>query len=230
MQKAKISFAILLGLFCSWSNQAWAGFVEVQPADWRFYEEFLVDVQPFGEDFEGLGFGDFVFPYPAGETWTYAPQVVPGVSTVTTSRIDIITDDSAPNLFSYTALYTGTALAHVSGDYPHGRALAGVGLNLFALDFELYEKTLVSFTTNVPSALDPYYLQPGTQHLGPGSYRLKYDCLFCTDADASVVGPGIDFQSTASFFNLSFARVPEPNAIALLGIGLIGMALWRRRK
>lgn len=222
MHRNRLASGLLAGLLFAYGSSAWAGFVTVQ-SSWQFYQFGAAQSDP-----GNFTIGQSHFTAPAGQASTREYRIAPDVYAFSSARVDITGHSVTPDVFSYSALYTGTSFATVGAGYPEGFAQAGAGLDFLSLEFELSDWALVSLGSNAAAHLYEVEVARGTQLLAPGTYWFSYSCLFCFETEVLVSsGPGVALDSASLFFNLSFARVPAPGAWAVLLAALLLLGCLR---
>ena len=160
-------------------------------------------------------------PYLANFGITFAPASVGASSLICNVTGSWATPSSAPNMFTIAPPITNT---NVSGDLLFATALAQLSFTrgAFSTGIPRWDAMAYDASDNLLSFVGEAQLlnQPAKSFTltGPGITRLHFDAFNAVGASTNFP-PLDDLQLT----------IPEPASLALLGLGLAGLAASRRR-
>ena len=131
---------------------------------------------------------------------------------------------------SFTALADVAVFAGVGANVANGMAYSGARLDRFILTFEVLEPVLYTGTLGLSQGAVSYFPVEPTFASGsilePGLYFNSSMRLL--DLVTSAVAGQSFFLNDSGKYDYDFVRVPEPPVVALLLIGLLGVALRKR--
>lgn len=132
--------------------------------------------------------------------------------------------------FSFSALADIGVFAEVGDDVTNGMARSGARLDRLIVSFEVLEPVLYTGSFGLASGRADYFPSVATFGSGsilqPGLYFTT--CVRLLDlVAAATAGESFQFNESGRY-DYDFVRVPEPPAVALLLIGIAGIALRKR--
>lgn len=131
---------------------------------------------------------------------------------------------------SFSALADIEVFAGVGADVTNGMAYSGMRLDRFIVSFEVLEPVLFTGSFGLTAGDASYFPADATIASGsilqPGLYFTS--CVRLLDAVASAVAGQSFVLNDSGRYAYDFVRVPEPPAVALLLVGLVGVALRKR--